>query len=258
MRRYIKYIFVIVIILIYVMIVFFISGKTPIENTKGQYLVVGDCLAWQYKDKKWQDIDNINKSFEGQQFTVIGNNYTYNSLSMQLDSKNNWYFLQKNLKEIKLNDFRMAYTNLKIIPKLAKYNLEDMDSSDNIFLRSVLKKYDVKDYSPFWYAKKVVLDFDKDGQKEVLYAIANYTFDVVSGEKFAAIYLTKGDNLIQVLGHSAGEPYKIVDIMDLNGDGTDELIISYNIKDVCSLDSCYLLFTMKHGQFELTKNCSKE
>ena len=102
-------------------------------------------------------------------------------------------------------------------------------------------------------------DIDGDGISEIFYTItnerlANVDFESASIKNYSTIIMIK-NNKIYKLDTDTSSPFSINDIIDLDGDGKYEIIVSKGVLDTPTFDSCYQIYNFKDDKFERLMDC---
>jgi len=131
-----------------------------------------------------------------------------------------------------------------------KYNLEDFENSDLDALQNAVGMYWVKSLESLTYAKKVVIDLNRDGIKETLY-FASLTNEFVEGTEddneisyknpqFSIVYISINDEIIVLEDSTVSNTsqtlteFGLSHIIDVFNDGKYEVVLSYTDYDLSS------------------------
>ena len=109
-------------------------------------------------------------------------------------------------------------------------------------------------YKQGYYAEKVIFDFDQDGTDETIYTISNSS---LSAEKYAinSFIVMLKNGAIEEIASQQHMPYNIMEIADMDGDGLYEIIVSTDVLNLPSFKSCYRLYRLVDGHWQLQQDC---
>ena len=241
-------IFIIVVLVIIVGIIIINVVNNKVNKDSNSYLIVGNSIILEKKGNNWQQLSEINDSVLEQKYTVKTANKTYNDVSVSYAS-NSWYYVDKNYKDI--SNVVIAYSNMKDI-NIVKHQTDWATNSDLSVLQKVLEKNDVSDF--LRQTRKTVLDYDGDGEKEYIYTTTNASLSY-TGEKERNVIFAVNDGKINIVEDNEEDPYLVMEILDIDGVDTYELIVSKGSIDIKTFDTCYQIYKIEKGTWKLIKDC---
>lgn len=249
-----KYLLIVgIIIVIYFVFAFFINGKTPVTNASGDYLIVGKNLILQKKDGKWQQLSQMDSKMLDKKYTIYDGEEKIENVKIQYASKK-WYFFNEDYENIDVDDFKVAFNNNTITP--AHYQLKNYSEDDARILNNFLSSNDQKNDVNFqMYTSYVEFDFDNDGTKEKIYTTSNVSLSEAVQNPFSAIFMVKDNQITQTISKDTSNPFRVYSIIDIDGDGNYELIVTKGVIDIATFDSCYQIYKMNNGKWERIKGC---
>lgn len=230
MRDKKTYIFLLIIILTFgiAMFVFFAIPEIKDKKKKATFIVGNDTI-WQYKDKTLSNINSsLSKNLNWEQFKLYSDNKYLGNYYLVKDDQ--WYVFDKNKNAINLNGQIFAYkSNYKI-------NLLDFTTkkiSTDKYVNQVLSENNISSSSKFTSLTKTDVDIDNDGELESLYVVSNvFIDDVIPQYTFSFVFMVKENKIYKIYNdvrkftaYGSCLP-KITSILDIDGDGTYELILS--------------------------------
>ena len=103
---------------------------------------------------------------------------------------------------------------------------------------------------------KTYVDLDKDGDNEVIYTFSDNKLDVLDYTPTTYLVLVRNDKVLDVVKKSGNSyDFGLQEIADLDGNGTYELIVSNNVINVPTFESCYQIYNADDDKLSLTQNC---
>ena len=239
-------------LLIFVIIVFVINYFANREKAY-EYLIVDGTAIFEHQNNSWKQITEVDENLFKQKYTVDTGTQVYKNVDVSYVS-NAWYYVDQNYKDIDNSNVRVAYSNLDNI-KLASFQTEYADESDSAVIQNALDRTSVSSFLN--NTRKITFDFDGDGTDETLYTTSNASLSYTGEPQISAMFMTS-NNEVQTLETNESGPYMILDILDLDDDNNYELIVSKGNIDLKTFDSCYQIYTMKNGKWQLMTDCTEE
>ena len=228
----------------------FIKGDG--EKFSDKYLIVGNYLILQQTNTSWKQIKEYNDKLQSLTYKITDGVNTYNDVKLQYSQNNSWYFLKKDYTQINMPEFKIATHDLEV--KIAEYTQENIiNIKDDQYVTDAIKKYHM--YAPDTYtAMKIVYDFDNDGQEEAIYSINNFTLEAVNYD-IGGLMIMVDDGQITKIDKISDGPLYLMEILDLDNDGQYEIIVSKDVYNIPTFDSCYQIYKIKEGKWQLEKDC---
>ncbi len=239
-----------VMMLFFVIIIFIVLNL--IFNNKdissNKYLMIDNNLLWQKQGNTWVQLSEIPDKFYDGNFTVYYKDKKRNNVIVQ-STNNTLYYFDKDYNELKLKNIKGMTRNLSL--KFADTTV--IEANDDSYTNDVLVSINASNDGEYT-TKKITYDFDNDGILETLYVTSNFVFDDVDYDFSSVFYMVK-NNKIDIIQKDE-MPYDFVSVLDIDNDNSYEIIMSYNVKNLKTLDTCYQLYDYVNGKWKLTKNCS--
>lgn len=217
----------------------------------GGYLIVNESLILTRKNNKLVQVKNLNDD-------VLSKKYYVNSSDGQFDnviinySFNSWYYLDKDYTDLNLKKVKIAYTKEFKNVKLAQFDYSLYEEGDDVFLRDVLKKkYNEKFKNTL---SKISYDLDNDGVLETIYSVTNESLST-DGGNYSTIFLVKDGKLIGTLDNDTKSPYIVQSVIDLDGNGKYEVIVSKGTSNFATFDTCYQIYSINGTKIKKIKDC---
>lgn len=256
-KKYIKWILIgVIAIVLYIVIALSVNNSS--KATSDDYLLVGNKLIWNKIDGVWYQVTEVNDDLLKHKYTLDDGQNTYQIADIQY-SDLQWYFFDENYKEISSDGFRVAYSgDLKI--KTADYNEEKYDESDDDVISAVVSDISVSQLNIMRASLlKYSVDLDNDGQNEVIYTFSDNKLDVLDYIPTSYLVLVKnGEVLDQIKTTGSSTMYVVQEILDLDNDGAYELVVSSDVIDNPTFDSCYQIYKIVSGKIKLYQQCLYE
>ena len=184
-----KYIIIACILSLYVLVMILIFGVKKETITDNTYLVVGNNTRWQYKDKKWSNLEIQDEEFDERKFEVYKDQIYKGSYYLQ-NYSDTWYFFDENGKPHDLYGELFAYSSPEKI-NVVSFNIERPTIDE---INNILKKYNimVNDISELTHYQKVSYNLDSDEELETIYSISNLVIDDESSTFSIVVFEDKG------------------------------------------------------------------
>ena len=71
----------------------------------------------------------------------------------------------------------------------------------------------------------------------------------------AYLVLVRNNRVVNVINSSDGDVFEIMDVIDLDSDGKDEIIIGKDVVDVPTFYSCYQIYKIESNELQLYQDC---
>lgn len=256
-KKYIKWILIAVVaIVLYIVIALSVNNANNVSSN--DYLIVGNKLVWHKIGNVWYQTTEVTDDLLKQKFTLDDGHDTYEISDIQY-SDLQWYFFDKDYKEISSDDFRIAYSgSLKI--ETADYNEEGYVSSDDDVISAVVSDISASQLNIIRASLiKYFVDLDNDGKNEVIYTFSDNKMDVLDYTPTSYLVLVKnGEVLDQIKTTGSSTMYVVQEILDLDNDGAYELVVSSDVIDNPTFDSCYQIYKIVSGKIKLYQQCLYE
>lgn len=220
------------------------------SNVKHNYLFLQNSMLWQQKAEKWIQLGSPPEDMLKQKYMLYDKTTKIENVKIQKENSQ-WYYFKDNYSQIKPTNLR-GITNIEGI-KFADYKKEFSSSGDTEYINSALKQININSGNGY-YTSKVIYDFNSDGEKEGIYITSNYSFDLVNHKMYTVVYQVKNGE-IEIIEKSQDAPYNFFEILDIDKDGKYEMILTYNVKNLPSMNSCYKMYKINNGKWENIRGC---
>lgn len=245
-------IIILIIIFVVLIITFIIKiNKNAVVNVKKEdkYIMLNESLLWKKDGLSWTQLSSVPSNFTEMKFNLYYGTSVKKNVNIN-QAKNTWYYFDNNYNEIKYNDIRGVSLNYNL--SFPNYEIELVNENDNI-VSKILNKLNISKKG-YYNVYKVNLDFDKDGVIETLYTMYNYVFDQIDYDFTSIFFMVKDNQITQIIEQDKW-PYDFISVLDIDNDKKYEVIMSYNVKNIPTFDSCYKLYKYKNGKWAITKDC---
>lgn len=236
---------------IYIFLLLFFNNP---NGNKGKYLYVGNYLIWEYKNNEFVQLNEVSDKISEADFVVYdGTKKKYASYAQYVN--NNWNFLGKGYSDLNIKDYRIAYTGFKNID-LANYKLKGYDVSDDEYISLINNTKNESEFNSFRNSLvKTDVDIDGDEKSETLYTMSSYALSITN-YKITSYVFVVDDGKVSIIAKSEGmEPFNIVEILDLDDDGVNEIVIVKGRLNMPSLDDCYQIYEFASGKYQMKQDC---
>lgn len=247
----------IIILIVFVLIMFIVFGISAFRKEKERlYIVVDNNAMWIYKNNKWATISKDDaKSYNWTAFDVYeGNSFSGRDYLMYTNNK--WYIFDNAKKAVIPKDQVLAIGG-NINVSVLDFSTTNIDSNDDVYINSILKRYDISDTKNFTTKEKISLDFDGDGKYEDLFILSNiFPSYFIPSISYNLIFL-RDDNATYIVykniskysdDYSGCKAY-VNNIIDINNDKNYEILIGcgyYSVQGVY-----HALYTFKDNKYQL-------
>lgn len=215
------------------------------------YLIVDESLIFTKKYGKWSQISSLNKDILSKNYSVYSSAGKTNNVLLNYSS-NEWYYYDKDYTDLSLKKVQVAFTKEFKKLKVAKYDFAFYDDNDDSFINEVIGDKSINDFKNS--VIKSSFDLDNDGTIETIYTITNQGLENTKGS-FSSIFLVKGDSFVGMLDSDTKEPYLVKNIIDLDGNGKYEVIVSKGTTDVATFDTCSQIYSISGTKISKIKDC---
>lgn len=231
--------------LIFIVIVIILTFLISIFNKNNyfkDYIIVSESLILSKKGNTWVQISKIDENILEKKYNVVGDFGKVGGVSINYNKDaNEFFYLDKNYKDLELKYPLAAYTNGFKKLKCPEFDVLEYESSDDVFISKAISNREIADFEDSLF--KSIYDLDGDGIKESIYTISNYN-------DYHTIFLVSGDNYVGKLDSDTSENYMVRSIIDLDGDGIYEIIVSKGDVDISTFDSVYQIYNYKNGKMK--------
>ncbi len=246
---------IIILIVVIVLIILVVIFKPIFANHhSSKYLIIDGTLILEKNGKGWDQITKVNDDILKQKYNVYADDEIYKESTLSYTS-NQWYYMDKNYKNIDADKVRVAYSGEEKIG-IANYDKSYYSQNDENVLREALAKDNVTNIDNFTNStRKVTYDFDGDGIEESIYTTTNKSLEYSPETKVSQLFATKNGQVTQVIASSANTPYFIREVLDINEDGKYEFIVTKGMVDIPTFDTCYQIYGLDNDTWQLIHDC---
>lgn len=223
-------------------------------KSSNKYLILGNYLILQKTNTGFKQIDKLNDEILDYKYTITNQEQYKNDITMQF-LNNEWYFFDKDYNEVTMQNFKAATHNLLV--NLADFVSETITNPlDDEYIEQFIYENQISNKTTY-RASRIAYDFDKDGNPEYIYTISNYSLSVTDYSQKGFIFIVKDNKIININNNDGNGPFTVMQILDLDNDDNYELIVNKGDIDVKSFDSCYQIYKMNEGKWQLEKDCKQ-
>ncbi len=235
-----KYKILMIVLFSYIALVMIILYIVNINNV---VILVSPNISIKYESKKYKKIEfNPNLRYN----IYVDNNFISNDFIKKDDDT--FYFDNEIVKNL------IAVSNNKT--KVLNYEIKELEKAD---YQEMLENLDIKKYNEMTIAKKVLIDYDNDGQIEEINFLSNVFVDPFmedKDDKFSIIYTIKNGEINVIYNRKFSDdmngclistPY----IIDVNNDDKYEMITTCSYFD--KLGTKTQIFELKKNKYNLVK-----
>lgn len=243
----------ILILVLYIGVAYF--GNKEVNKVSNSYLIVGDYLIWHNVGDKFYQLKEVPLDINKYEFTVYNGNKKTKGNNAQYNS-GIWYMYNNNYVNVVKDNFNIAFSSMNVVP--ADYE-EETYSDEEDLINEVAGNPDYTNYIKFQNSlKKIVYDFDNDGEDEELYTFSDNTLDAVDYTPRSYMVLMKNGKLNKVETSGQDRKFVVQNILDLDGDGSYEIIVSNNVINKATFKACYQIYKVQDGRLALYQSCLYE
>lgn len=252
-----KYIIYVIVALILVVIYFLVSiaaeNKRENKSTSDKYLIIGESLIYQKNGNDWIQLKGFDEKISEKQFTVYDGNKKIENVILQYTS-DKWYFFDEDYNDLNIDDFKLAF-NTKDDITFGEFS-SNFGSKSDLFA-SFLKDNGIADKEKNkLFGSYIDFDFNKDGNKERIYTASNVSLSSIPDKNISVLFMANENKISQMISEGGEDPFHIYSIVDIEGDGIYELIVTKGVIDMPFFDSCYQIYKLKNNKWELTIDCN--
>lgn len=234
---------IIVVFVVIVIFYIFMSIATKSTAIGGKYIVLDDNNVWKYENKEWKEYTDFNK-LNNKKFNFYDNNLNLQSGKIERE-KNTW-----KIKDESKQRFLVASTQKVKIPEYKKETVTDKDDS---FVKKSINEYSDEIKERF-RSYKIKLDINNDGIEETIYSISSFDLDQTSYVPYSKISIFYG-NSETTLVESYDTGYELKLVLNIDKDDEYEIIVSKTSKQGKEKNTCYQLYDIESGKFNLERDC---
>ena len=251
----------VVVILLYIIFAVFVDqgvNQTGVFESDS-YIYVKNYLVWHLVGNEYRQVIEMPSDEQDGEYVVYNGNNRFEASKAQYLNQV-WYFFDDDYKQINDDDFRIAYTGFENDISVANYNEAQYEESDDNIISAVVSDVSTSQLETIKNSLvKYFVDIDNDGQTEVIYTFSDNKLDVSDYTPISYLVLVKdGEVLDQITTTGSNTVYVVQDILDLENDGTYELIVSYDVRNYPTFDNCYQIYKVHDGKINLFQNCLYE
>ena len=214
-----------------------------IININNVVILISPNISIKYETKKYKKIEfNPNLRYN----VYIDNNFISNDFIKKDDDI--FYFNNEIVKNL------IAVSNNKT--KVLNYEIKELEKADYL---EILENLDIKKYNEMTIAKKILIDYDNDGQIEEINFLSNIFVDPFmedKDDKFTIIYTIKNGEINVIYNKKFSDDMKgcLIStpyIIDVNNDKKYEMITTCSYFDKLGIKT--QIFELKKDKYKLVK-----
>ena len=207
-------------------------------SKSNEYIIVRESCILEKKGSKYVQLNKVNDDILKNTFNVYSDSGLDKNISIKYQD-NSWYYFDSDYSDLGLKKVSVAYTGDKDKIKASDYDVSYYSEDDKKFLDD----YSEEDYNS---VIKSSYDLDGDGVNETIYTI--------NGQNKASIFAVRNDKVIGYLD-SSKSPYYVQNILDLDGNGKYEVIVSKGTTDYATFDTCFQIYSINGSKIKKIKDC---
>ena len=246
------YIILIAILLVFCITMFLMFGLD--ELRKGGYnatIVVDKDTLWTFSDKQWGNVTSHDE-YNWKKYNVYLNRVKQGNYYLWYNDK--WYAFDDNKEAVVLDGGSFLAINSNY--DIPVYDFEINDIDDYSYVNEELKKNKLPIDNYYTVSKKIVFDYDNDGEDEYFYIISNvFPTDFNPEKVFSMVFMVKGDKTYSIYkgidtntGFNGCRPY-FNGFLDVDNDSKYEFILSCDKYSVSG--STRMLFDFENNKFKI-------
>lgn len=239
------YLGVFIIFLLIVFLFFLFRGG------KDSYLIVNESTIIKKEGFKYKQINSLDTKILNGNFNVYSDGEFYKDVVIK-NKSNEWYYFDKDYNDLDLNKVSLAYTKTFDGLKEASYDVSFYDENDDEVLSEVLKVDDISAYKNSII--KSSFDIDNDGVVETIYTINNFSLNDSDGN-FSFIFLSRNGKLVKIIDKDSNDSFLVQNIVDIDGNGKYELLVSKGTNDVVTYDTCMKIYSINKNKSKCILDC---
>lgn len=245
-KKYFVFLFIFLLIII-VSIIFILVNK------KRYYFFVNESSTIVKDGFNYKQVKNIDNKYLNDEYSVYSDGKVYKNVTVKFDS-NVWYYFDKDYNDLDLNKVSLLYTSSFDKLKVANYDVSYYEEADDSILSEVLGDKKISDYKDS--VIKSSFDIAGDGSIETIYTISD--LDLSDSNGFGSfIFLVRDNKIIKIIEKSASESFLVQNIVDIDGDGKYEIIVSKGTNDVVTFDTTIKIYSINKSRVKCIMNCKK-
>lgn len=222
-----------------ILILFLVFLLTLLFNRGDGYLIIDETLII---SKKWGSLKKINdyrdEVFNGY-FHVVSKDGEFDKVIVNRSSFGEWNYMDNDYAYLETGNVSLAYNGQFKNVKSADYDFSYYDSSDDDILNKVL---DGRRLSNFISSvRKSSFDVDGDGVVENIFTLTNNRLVISKKSMYSLIFMEKNGEIVNIDSDS-DNPFMVRWIVDVDGDGKYEVVVSRGGYDVALTDSSYQIY----------------
>lgn len=239
------------ILLVFLLIIFLIIFGVIIFNemSASDYVIVSESCIISRKNGRWFQIKEISDDLLNKKYTVVGNFGTKKNVIINYNEDNNeFYYMDYSYKDLNIDKPYVAFTKKFDKINTTDYDVKFYDNSDDKFIKEAVGNKIITRFTDSLF--KYICDLNSDGKMEIIYTITDKQLDGVSG-KYSYIFLVSDGKYIGKLDNDTSKPYMVRGIIDLDGDGNFEIVVSKGDIDISTFSSNYNIYNYKNGKINV-------
>lgn len=223
-KKDIKTLIIIAGILVFISFISYIifSAFNIKETSLNSSIIVDGNSYWQYQDKNWKDLPNMD-SIDWKQYRVYTNNNYIDTYYVTL-TNNKLYFFDKDNNSYHLDSPTLSISAKSNVSPI-DYIEEDIDNDDQTIINSYLKSQKINYTGEYSIKEKYKTDLNNDQQADYIYLISNQLYSDNPFYIMFARHKNKNISIIKQIGEENIEQYKLAWILNITSDNLSNIIL---------------------------------
>lgn len=238
-----KYLFggliILAVIVVFIVVIF---GKND------GFIIVDESLILTKNGGKLKQLHKIDDEILSKKYTVVGDFGKRENVTIKYEN-DEFYYLNKEYSDLDPKKVFVSYTNNFKGIKVADVDFSYYDDSDEELLSKVLGGKNISNFTNS--VLKNSFDLDGDGKYEVIYTLT----DVFDGGDYSTIFLVRNGEFVKKLDDDVDSPYVVRSIIDIDGDGKYEVIVSKGSYDLADFDTCFQIYKIVGDNIKKVMDC---
>ena len=239
------YLGVFIIFLLIVFLFFLFRGS------KGSYLIINESTIIKKDRFNYKQVNSLDTKILNGKFNVYSDGELYKDVTIK-NKSNEWYYFDKDYNDLDLKKVSLAYSKSLDSLKEANYDVSFYDENDDEVLNEVLEGEDISAYKNS--VIKSSFDIDGDGVVETIYTINNFGLTNSDGN-FSFIILSRNGKLVKIIDKDLNDSFLVQNIVDIDGNGKYELLVSKGTNDVVTYDTCMKIYSINKNNSKCILDC---
>lgn len=219
------------------------------------YIIVGESAILAKTRGKWVQIKKINNNILSSKYTVVSDSTIKDNVQINYSNDSNfWLYMDNQYNDLELKHVKLAYTDKFKNVKNADYQISYYTHDDESILSSALGDKDISNFENS--IMRYSFDLDGDGKIESIYTLTDKTLAGYRRGKYSSMFLARDGKFVKTFSDDTSRTYKVVGIVDIDGDKKYEIIVNRGDLDVSYIDSCYQIYKVTGDKITMIMDCN--